>query len=166
VGWRGFIVVKPTTRFRANKMKKAAEEFEDKNGRPPAASELAELTGESEKRVQRLLLTSDLSCVSLEQICEEGHEIPAASTRRIQEDIEHMKWCMDRLPLRDREVLGMRFGVGNKRHLTLKQLGNRLNLSSERVRQLEDRALVKLRKLFHHENWNEDVINEMAEEAQ
>ena len=150
-GWRGFIVVKPTTRFRANKLKDRSLEFEREHGRTPSHRELAKLTGESERRVQRLMFIADMTCVSLEQICDEGHEIAGTNQVQTRENVDHLRWCFEKLDERAREVLGLRFGMGGKRPLTLRQVGNKLKLSSERVRQLQDRAVGQLRSLFYEE---------------
>jgi RNA polymerase primary sigma factor len=46
---------------------------------------------------------------------------------------------------RERQVLAWRFGEGTEEPLTLQQVGRRLGVSAERVRQIENRALAKLR---------------------
>ncbi len=46
---------------------------------------------------------------------------------------------------REQEVLGLRFGLGGKAKLSLSQVGKVLGVSKERVRQIQDRALEKLR---------------------
>jgi RNA polymerase nonessential primary-like sigma factor len=45
-----------------------------------------------------------------------------------------------------REVLSLRFGLVDGKALTLAKIGDRLNISRERVRQIEREALTKLRK--------------------
>ena len=46
---------------------------------------------------------------------------------------------------REREILRLRYGIGQDRAHTLEEIGRRLSLTRERVRQLEARALAKLR---------------------
>ena len=45
-----------------------------------------------------------------------------------------------------RQVLSLRFGLEDGQSLTLAKIGDRLNISRERVRQIEREALTKLRK--------------------
>ena len=47
---------------------------------------------------------------------------------------------------REREVMGLRFGLEDDEPRTLQQIGDRLHVSRERVRQIESRAKDKLRR--------------------
>jgi RNA polymerase primary sigma factor len=60
----------------------------------------------------------------------------------IEETIEKL---MQRLRPREREVLALRFGLGGRDRQSLTQVGRILEVSKERVRQIEERALKKLR---------------------
>jgi RNA polymerase primary sigma factor len=53
--------------------------------------------------------------------------------------------CMRVLDVRERTILRMRFGLGSGSAMTLEQVGKRLGITRERVRQLEARALERLR---------------------
>jgi len=46
---------------------------------------------------------------------------------------------------RDKEVLRLRYGLGADREYTLEEIGQRLSVTRERVRQIESRALQKVR---------------------
>jgi RNA polymerase sigma factor (sigma-70 family) len=46
---------------------------------------------------------------------------------------------------REREVMRLRFGLGTEREHTLEEIGRRLSITRERVRQLEAQALKKMR---------------------
>ncbi len=58
-----------------------------------------------------------------------------------------VKKLLDELDEREREILIRRFGIGNEEPKTLEQIGNDLGFSKERIRQLENIAIQKLRKV-------------------
>lgn len=58
----------------------------------------------------------------------------------------HLARALDELEPREREVMRLRYGLADGDPQTLRQAGERLQLSRERVRQLEARALQKLRR--------------------
>jgi RNA polymerase primary sigma factor len=58
---------------------------------------------------------------------------------------ETMAGLLDTLRPREREVLALRFGLGGQPRLSLSQVGKVMAVSKERVRQIQDRALQKLR---------------------
>ena len=80
----------------------------------------------------------------------EDESIPApvdsASRRLLQ---EQMSEILAELPERERKVLSMRFGLEDGMSQTLEDVGKEFNITRERVRQIEARALRKLRHPFH-----------------
>jgi RNA polymerase sigma factor (sigma-70 family) len=59
---------------------------------------------------------------------------------------EEVERAMARLNDREREVLRLRYGLGLDRELTLAEIGRRLSISRERVRQIEAKAVAKMRR--------------------
>ena len=55
--------------------------------------------------------------------------------------------ALDRLGGREREVVSMRFGLLGDKPQTLEQIGNRMNLSRERIRQIEKEALGHMKQI-------------------
>lgn len=55
---------------------------------------------------------------------------------------------LDRLPARQRQVILLHFGIGGRRPATLAEIGRRIGVSRERVRQLEKQGLLRLRSLM------------------
>jgi RNA polymerase primary sigma factor len=49
------------------------------------------------------------------------------------------------LPEQERDILKMCFGIGEPHEYTLEEIGNRFDISRERVRQIKERALKRLR---------------------
>ncbi len=56
--------------------------------------------------------------------------------------------AMDRLSDQERKVIAHRFGIRMRRPLTLKEIGEMMSISRERVRQIECQAKTRLRKMF------------------
>ena len=52
---------------------------------------------------------------------------------------------VNELPPSDREVITMRYGLGDSSEYTLQECGNKLNISRERVRQIEDKVIKTLK---------------------
>jgi RNA polymerase primary sigma factor len=132
--------------------------------RDPTISEIASESGFSERRVEELLeLVEDP--VSLEKpvgetgslysdlIADELTKQPQSVVAERLQAVE-VKRALDRLEPRLRDVLEWRFGLSDDTPQTLEQIGKKLGITRERVRQLETRALKELRattpELSHH----------------
>ena len=76
-------------------------------------------------------------------------EDTGVTNREDQAALQHMKEAVARLlkvvEPREKQILELRFGIGNVEPMTLDEIGKILNLSRERIRQLEAIALRKLR---------------------
>lgn len=64
------------------------------------------------------------------------------------EELEKMLSMLEQIDGRDSEILKLRFGLDGKEPLTLKQIGKKMSLTRERVRQIEKEALAKLNDLI------------------
>jgi RNA polymerase primary sigma factor len=125
-------------------------------GREPTPRELAEETGLPFEKVEAALRAApDLVSLSA-AIGEDGdHELGdlvADNTSETPFDaaaaaIERsdLLTLLDNLDDRERRVLEMRFGLSDDRPLTLDEVGKQFNLTRERIRQIEAKALTKLR---------------------
>ena len=65
---------------------------------------------------------------------------------------------MDVLRPREQQVLELQFGLAGKDRLSLSQVGKVLEVSKERVRQIQDRALEKLRAVSAEHNWDGSLL--------
>ena len=136
---------------------KASEILRQKLNREPSPEELSQLTGLSVDVVQSLaaLNTSDVRLDApmdpegdrslIERFV--ADEMPdteeEAMNRFLTDEIEQ---ALGTLPPRDAKVLRLYFGLEGGREHTLEEIGSMLGVTRERVRQLRDRALKRLRE--------------------
>jgi RNA polymerase sigma factor (sigma-70 family) len=71
---------------------------------------------------------------------------PIEETMIRQADLEELTAALGDLDCKERDVVRLRFGLEDDRPRTLQEIGDLLNLSRERVRQIESRAKEKLRR--------------------
>ncbi|GAB4145712.1 MAG: RNA polymerase sigma factor, RpoD/SigA family [Cyanobacteria bacterium J069] len=139
-----------------NKIKKAQRQLAQQYGRAATVSELATELDMSVKQVREYLerarqpLSLDLRVgdnqdTELGELLEDTGPSPEdyAANSSLRNELEEL---MAELTPQQREVLSLRFGLDDGRSLTLAKIGDRLNISRERVRQIEREALTKLRK--------------------
>jgi RNA polymerase primary sigma factor len=61
--------------------------------------------------------------------------------------LETLRAALEQLSLRERRVLQLRYGLGGEQPRTLEAIGRTLEVTRERARQIESRALEKLKRL-------------------
>jgi RNA polymerase nonessential primary-like sigma factor len=139
-----------------NKIKKAQRYLAQKLGRAATTAELAVELELTPKQIReyleraRLPLSLDLRVgdnqdTELGDLLEDTGASPEDFTLQaaLRSDLEKL---MADLTEQQRDVLALRFGLEDGQTLTLSKIGDRLNISRERVRQIEREALSKLRK--------------------
>jgi RNA polymerase primary sigma factor len=139
-----------------NKLTKARNDLAKELRREPRPDELAARSGIAPRKIE-LLLDAARNPASLEAPISEGEETPLGhlvrdtTTRSPEESAiqgelaSEVERAMAPLTEREREVLRLRYGLGLDRELTLEEVGRRLSITRERVRQIEARAMTKLR---------------------
>lgn len=123
----------------------------------PTLEQLAIMTGLLSSRVEIVIDSQDQYHVSLDQsVYAEGDTTygdnisnPDQSTpdEEIEQDElrEEVAKLLDTLPVRQAKLLRLRYGFDNNHNFTLEQIGKKMNVVKERVRQIEAQALKKLR---------------------
>ena len=145
-----------------NKIKSVRMKLAEKLGREPSDAEIAANLDFSERTVAGLRL-ADLKTFSLHDPIQQGEDgefqdiIPdrgAMTPDRILGDVESIKRLVELLrDLDDRErmILKMRFGLDNNRPRTLEEVSQEIGRTRERVRQIQNQALSKLKSLLADE---------------
>ena len=90
-------------------------------------------------------LTSDEGSSELGELVEDEHSSDTLGTVMSGMETSQLGEAIDRLPERYRYVLVRRYGLDDKEPATLAELGNELELSRERIRQLQLKAMQVLR---------------------
>ena len=139
-----------------NKIKKAQRYLAQNLGRAATVAELAQELDLTTKQVREYLerarqpLSLDLRVgdnqdTELVELLEDTGPSPEDFVTHSAMQVDLEKLMADLTP-QQREVLALRFGLEDGQPMTLAKIGDRLNISRERVRQIEREALSKLRK--------------------
>jgi len=140
-----------------NKLRDAQIKLNQKFNREPSVGELAETTKFTEKYIDDLSRYS-LSCDSLDSPFPNSDESshlsimqsfdnPNPDNELINESLKiEIERTFSKLSQREREVVKMYFGIGYENFLTLEEIGDCFDLTRERVRQIKEKALRKLRQ--------------------
>jgi len=139
-----------------NRLYRASRQLMQELDREPTPEEIADELGISPQRVREILKISQ-STTSLEKpigddgdsllgdfIQDTSHPSPDESaSRRLLRD--NVKEVLDTLTEREAKVLKMRFGLDGYKPMTLEEVGKAFGVTRERVRQIECKALRKLK---------------------
>lgn len=138
-----------------SRMKKRSIELEQTFEREPTLEELADVMDMTEDEAKNLL-KFNLKSVSVDQPLDDNEtttlrDLLTGEDRRpeakmmkesLRSEIEQV---LHSIPSREEEIIRRYFGLGMDRALTLEEIGKKMGLTRERVRQLKERAIARLR---------------------
>ena len=141
-----------------NKLNRAFSELEQKNERPPSAEELAEFMGVSVSDVKQSLQSNGRH-VSMDAPLTEGDESSSSlydvlpNTYSDTPDLDLVKDSLRKdierslstLTSREGEVVRLYFGLNGRYPLTLEEIGDKFDLTRERVRQIKEKAIRRMK---------------------
>jgi len=139
-----------------NKLLRTQHQLTQKLGRDPSVEELAIALDVLPKKVENMIQVSRRP-LSLETPTDneddsvlgdfiEDNEIPAPDETATYNLLrEHLEMVMDSLPPREVRILQLRYGLLNGQAYTLEEVGRKMGVTRERVRQIEAQALSRLR---------------------
>jgi len=150
-----------------NKIKKVQRELSQKLGRNATPAEIGEELDLEPAQIREYLSIArqpvsldvrvgDNQDTELSDLLEDDGQTPVNYTTQesLRQDLDDL---LAELTPQQREVLALRFGLEDGNELSLAKVGQRLNLSRERVRQLEHQALAQLRR--RHANFREYIAS-------
>ncbi|TVQ08700.1 MAG: RNA polymerase sigma factor, RpoD/SigA family [Leptolyngbya sp. DLM2.Bin27] len=139
-----------------NKIKRVQRELSQKLGRAPNATEIGEELDLEPKQIREFLVLArqpisldvrigDNQDTELQELLEDDGISPETFTAQesLKQDIRNL---LSELTPQQKEVITLRYGLDDGNELSLAKVGNRMNISRERVRQLEQQALKHLRR--------------------
>jgi RNA polymerase primary sigma factor len=142
------------------RVKRAYQQLQGAHERIPTPAEVAEAVGLSAEKV-RLILELNQQVVSIEDLGRDHPEVtpsmrppPSSLAPRLASPVEatlqqdlnvRLQHLLDVLTPRERRVIMLRFGLGGEGEHTLEEIGKQFALSRERIRQIEQVAMEKLR---------------------
>ncbi|MGA9191599.1 MAG: sigma-70 family RNA polymerase sigma factor [Anaerolineales bacterium] len=139
-----------------NKMLRLSHRLTQELGRSPTVDELAEMLDVPSEKVEQMMEVSRRP-LSLERPIDdeedsflgdfvEDEEAPAppeVATEHLLK--QHMGEILESLPPREARILQLRYGLGDGESYTLEEVGRKMGVTRERVRQIEAQALRRLR---------------------
>ncbi len=139
-----------------NKINKAFSQLEQEFEREPSADELAELLELPEDKIHDTIKVSGRH-VSVDAPFSDGEEgtlldvlqnaeSPKADNTLMSESLQReIERSLATLTERERDVVRLFFGIGMNHGLTLEEIGSKFDLTRERVRQIKEKAIRRLR---------------------
>ncbi len=139
-----------------NKINKIKRTFLQENGREPSTAELAKELNLDEKKIKNIIKISkepisletpvgDSEDAFIKDFIESENEFSPADTVANSDLKERVREVLKTLTPREEKVLKMRFGIDVASEHTLEEVGKDFSVTRERIRQIEVKALRKLR---------------------
>ena len=140
-----------------NKINKSFSKLEQEYERPPSAEELAEVLEVPEDKIKESMkvagrhvsmdapLSSSEDGGTLMDVMANG-DSPKADKLLMAESLQReIERSLSTLTDKEREIIRLFFGIGMNHGLTLEEIGSKFNLTRERVRQIKEKAIRRLR---------------------
>jgi RNA polymerase primary sigma factor len=139
-----------------NKLNRTSRTLVQQNGREPTLDEIAEKMGISLEKVQKIVKITknpisletpigEEENIRLEDLIEDKEAISPQDVAISSNMTKQIQKVLSTLKQREERILRMRFGIGEKHDYTLEEVGQEFELTRERIRQIEDKALRKLK---------------------
>lgn len=145
-----------------NKIKSMRLKLTEEYGREPTDAEIAERLEFSRRTVSGLRM-ADLRTFSLHDPIQQGEDgefqdiIPDSATQTPErilgdmESVDRLKGLIKELDEREKKILRMRFGLDGEKPRTLEEVSQEIGRTRERVRQIQNQALTRLKSMLFDE---------------
>ena len=167
-----------------NKINKIKRTFIQEHGREPSYAELAKELNIDEKKIKNIIKISkepisletpvgDSEDASIKDFIESDTDFSPSDTVANNDLKERVREVLKTLTPREEKVLKMRFGIDVASEHTLEEVGKDFSVTRERIRQIEVKALRKLRhpsrskklKTFFEKEFDQEFLEDSAIDA-
>jgi RNA polymerase primary sigma factor len=143
-----------------NKANKAFIAFEQENEREPSTEELADILSMSETEINNIFI-SNTRHTSLDAPVHEAEDVAMGDLLEGSSDTDdvvmkdslknEIRRILSKLSPREAEILSAYFGLDGENGPTIEEIGEKYDLTKERIRQIKERAIKRLQKA-HYSN--------------
>jgi RNA polymerase primary sigma factor len=153
-----------------NKVLKEIYNFSQQHNREPLIEELSQILGMNEEEINKILTYVKKTTSIDAPVSERDDDFALLET--VQDDssinpielvegvfrTERIKEWLNKLDSKERDILIMRYGLDGSPPQTLEVIGNVFGVTRERIRQLEIKALEKLRDMIYNDVEKEEIL--------
>jgi len=140
-----------------SRFREARDHFLEAEGRPPTTPELAEVLQMTEAKVNHIRSavkavssptqdTDDITGQTLTEAIADSRTPQPEEKLLYESETKRVITLIDALDEREAKILRLRYGLDGAEPLTLKEIGKQIGLTRERVRQIENEALRKIKE--------------------
>ena len=151
-----------------SKMKRAGHKLSERLGREPTDQELADVLGMTRAKVAQLRTISirpasldapigDDDATEFSEIVGDEAALTPFELLRDKTLRQEVRDILEELDARESEILTMRFGLDGSKPKTLEEVGKKFRVTRERVRQIQNIALTKLRRVMEKQDRPQSV---------
>ena len=145
---------------KANKFDSAYAHLSQALHREPTIKELSEVLELTDKQIEDLLvlnsgtislelpLNDEKNATTLSDLIEDPQANPEAGPIADLVEGDLVDTLLGKLKAREREVIKMRFGLEDGEEKTLREIGEKMEVTRERIRQLEIEAIARIKRLY------------------
>lgn len=156
------------------KLRRTSQEIEEELGRAPTDDELSIVTGLPAGKIAHLKSVSTRPAsldapvgeddgTAFGDLVGDENSIDPLSNLQTKTIFEDLRSLVDELDPREAEIITQRFGLNGDSPKTLEDIGEQFDITRERVRQLQNLALMRMRKIITHRE-RQRTIDEVHEE--
>ncbi|MGX7582494.1 sigma-70 family RNA polymerase sigma factor [Candidatus Vidania fulgoroideorum] len=143
-----------------NKIKFFISNYHNKKGIIPSKNVISKKLNISKSKIEKVLdisnnilslnskINSDNNDTNFEEIIFSKKQISVEDNFFLEEIKKNVSASLKRIPNKEKKILQMRFGINEKKSLTLEKIGKKFNVTRERIRQIESKSLFRLKNPY------------------